>query len=108
VITGTTTGSLVKAGTGLLDISGGTASFGTGGTVTVDAGALRLGNGGLGTSAAQAIPADAGAELQYSGKGGSVVNDPIQGGGVFHLVGGTVKLTGTNTYTGGTVIEVGG
>jgi fibronectin-binding autotransporter adhesin len=107
VITGTTTGSLVKAGTGLLDISGGTASFGTGGTVTVDAGALRIGNGVFGTSATTPITVDAGAELQYSGNGGSVFNDPIQGGGVFHLVGGTVKLTGANTYTGGTVLEVG-
>jgi autotransporter-associated beta strand protein len=106
-ITGTTTGSLVKAGTGLLDISGGAASFGTGGTVTVSAGALRIGNGVFSTTATTPITVASGAELQYSGNGGSVFNDPIQGGGVFHLVGGTVKLTGTNTYTGGTVLEVG-
>jgi autotransporter-associated beta strand protein len=107
-ITGTGTGSLVKAGTGLLDISGsGGVSFGTGGSVSVNAGALRIGNGVFGTSATTPINVASGAELQYSGNGGSVFNDPIQGAGVFHLVSGTVQLTGTNTYTGGTVLEVG-
>ncbi len=48
-----------------------------------------------------------GAELQYSGNLGSKFNDPIQGGGDFNLVGGTVQLTGTNTYTGGTDIQIG-
>ncbi len=48
-----------------------------------------------------------GAELQYSGNGGSLLNDPIQGNGDFHLVAGTVQLTGTNSYSGGTVIETG-
>ena len=107
-ITGTGTGSLVKAGTGLLDISSsGGASFGSGGTVSVNAGALRIGNGVFGATATTPINVAAGAELQYSGNFGSMFNDPIQGAGVFHLVGGTVQLTGTNTYTGGTVIEVG-
>ncbi len=107
-ITGTGTGSLVKAGTGLLDISSsGGASFGSGGTVSVNAGALRIGNGVFGATATTPINVASGAELQYSGNFGSMFNDPIQGAGVFHLVGGTVQLTGTNTYTGGTVIEVG-
>ena len=61
----------------------------------------------FGTSATTPINVASGAELQYSGNGGSVFNDPIQGAGVFHLVSGTVQLTGTNTYTGGTVLEVG-
>ena len=101
-------GSLVKAGTGLLDISGSSGvSFGSTGSVTVDAGALRVGNGVFKTTATTPIVIDAGAELQYSGNSGSVFNDPISGGGAFHLVGGTVQLTGTNTYTGGTVLEVG-
>ncbi len=109
IIAGTTTGSLVKAGTGLLDISGGGgASFGTGGTVSVNGGALRIGNGVFGATATTPITVASGAELQYSGNGGSMFNDPIQGAGVFHLIGGTVQLTGTsNNYTGGTVIELG-
>jgi autotransporter-associated beta strand protein len=106
-IAGTGTGSLVKAGTGLLDISGsGGVSFGAGGSVSVNAGALRIGNGLFSASATTPITVAAGAELQYSGNGGSMFNDPIQGSGVFHLLGGTVQLTGTsNTYSGGTVIE---
>ena len=88
---------------GLLDISGSSGvSFGTGGSVSVNAGALRIGNGVFGTSATTPINVTSGAELQYSGNGGSMFNDPIQGAGVFHLVSGTVQLTGTNTYTGGT------
>ncbi|HEX4408439.1 MAG TPA: autotransporter domain-containing protein [Xanthobacteraceae bacterium] len=108
-ITGTGSGSLVKAGTGLLDISGsGGVSFGSGASVTVNAGALRIGNGVFSTGATTPISVASGAELQYSGNGGSQFNDPITGGGVFHLVGGTVQLTGTtNSYSGGTVIEVG-
>jgi fibronectin-binding autotransporter adhesin len=106
-ITGTGTGSLVKAGTGLVDISGAAVSFGVGGTVTVEAGALRIGNGVFGASATTPIGVDSGAELQYSGNQGSVLNDPISGAGVFHLIAGTVQLTGTNTYTGGTVLELG-
>ena len=108
VIAGTGTGSLVKAGTGLLDISGGGgASFGAGASVSVTAGALRIGNGVFGSTATTPISVASGAELQYSGNAGSVFNDPISGAGVFHLVAGTVQLTGTNAYTGGTAIEVG-
>ncbi|HTH96607.1 MAG TPA: ParB-like protein, partial [Stellaceae bacterium] len=108
VIKGTGTGSLVKDGSGLLDVSaGGGLSFGSGASVTVKDGALRIGNGIFSTSATTPIVVDAGAELQYSGNGGSAFNDPISGAGIFHLLAGTAKLTGTNTYTGGTVIETG-
>jgi fibronectin-binding autotransporter adhesin len=100
-------GALTKNGTGLLDISGASVSLGTGSSVVVNAGALRIGNGVFGATATNPISVASGAELQYSGNFGSALNDPIQGGGVFHLVGGTVQLTGTNAYTGGTVIEIG-
>ena len=40
--------------------------------------------------------------------GGGQFNDPIQGSGVFHLIGGIVQLTSTgNSYTGGTIVEQG-
>ncbi len=107
-ITGTSSGSLVKAGSGLLDISGGAASFGGSGTVSVNGGALRIGNGVFGTSATTVITVASGAELQYSGNGGSKFNDPIHGSGDFNLLAGTVQLTSTtNTYTGGTNIQIG-
>ncbi len=100
-------GALTKNGSGLLDISGGSVSFGTGSTILVNDGVLRIGNGVFSSSATNSIHVASGAELQYSGNGGSVFNDPVSGAGVFHLVAGTVQLTGANTYTGGTVLEVG-
>jgi fibronectin-binding autotransporter adhesin len=100
-------GVLTKNGSGLLDISGASVSFGTGSTILVNDGVLRIGNGTFSSTATNPIVVASGAELQYSGNGGSVFNDPIQGGGVFHLIAGTVQFTGTNTYTGGTVLEVG-
>jgi autotransporter-associated beta strand protein len=102
-------GALTKNGSGMLDLSGsGGVSFATGSTVVVNGGVLRIGNGIFGTSATTAITLATGTELQYAGNGGSKFNDPIQGGGIFHLIGGTVQLTGTNnTYTGGTIVEQG-
>jgi outer membrane autotransporter protein len=100
-------GAINKNGTGLVDFSGGAVTLLTNSNVLVNAGALRIGNGVFGTSAANPILVAAGAELQYSGNGGSKFNDPIQGGGDFNLLGGTVQLTGTNTYTGGTNIQIG-
>jgi hypothetical protein len=47
---------------------------------------LRIGNGLFSSSATTPISVASGAELQYSGNGGSVFNDPISGAGVFHLV----------------------
>ena len=82
-------------------------SFGSTGTVAVNAGALRIGNGVFGTSATTVINVASGAELQYSGNGGSKFNDPIQGSGGFNLLAGTVQLTGTNTYSGLTNIQIG-
>ena len=73
----------------------------------VNAGALRIGNGVFGASATNPILVASGAELQYSGNGGSKFNDPIQGAGDFNLLAGTVQLTGTNIYTGGTNIQIG-
>lgn len=99
-------GALTKDGTGLVDIFCGSVSLGSGSTVVVNAGALRIGNGVFSATATN-VNVASGAELQYSGNLGSKFNDPIQGAGDFNLVGGTVQLTGTNTYTGGTNIQIG-
>ena len=102
-------GAITKNGTGLLDLSGsGGVTIASGGTIAVNAGAVRIGNGVM--KNANAISVASGAELQYSGNGGAQLSNPITGAGIFHLLAGTVQLNGTagsNTYTGGTVIEQG-
>ncbi|WP_159010517.1 autotransporter domain-containing protein [Bradyrhizobium sp. S69] len=103
-------GALTKNGSGMLDLSGSAGvSFAAGSTVVVNGGVLRIANGIFGASATTPIDlAGAGTELQYAGNGGSKFNDPIQGLGIFHLIGGTVQFTSTaNTYSGGTVVEQG-
>jgi len=102
-------GALTKNGTGLLDLSNSAGvSFAAGSTVVVNGGQLRIANGIFGATATTVINLAAGTELQYAGNGGSKFNDPIQGQGIFHLIGGTVQLTSTaNTYSGGTVVEQG-
>jgi autotransporter-associated beta strand protein len=103
-----TAGALTKNGTGMLDLSGATVSLVTGSTVLVNGGVLRIANGVFGASATNVFTLASGTELQYAGNGGSKFNDPIQGSGIFHLIGGTVQLTNTNnTYSGGTVVEQG-
>jgi len=103
-------GAITKNGTGLLDLSGGKSgklSLATGDTIVVNAGALRVEAGTFANPTA--ISVASGAELQFAeGIGGAAFGGSVSGAGVFHLIGGTLQLTGTNTYTGGTVIEVGG
>jgi fibronectin-binding autotransporter adhesin len=48
-------GALTKDGSGLLDISGASVSFASGGTVVVNGGVLRIGNGVFGASATNVI-----------------------------------------------------
>jgi autotransporter-associated beta strand protein len=103
------TGALTKNGSGMLDLSGSAGvSLVAGSTVVVNGGILRIGNGIFSPSATNVITLASGTELQYAGNDGSKFNDPIQGGGIFHLIGGIVQLTSTNnTYSGGTIVEVG-
>jgi fibronectin-binding autotransporter adhesin len=102
-------GAITKDGTGLLDLSGeksGALNLASGSTIDVNAGELRVEAGSFANPTA--ISVASGAELQFSeGIGGAVFAGDVSGAGVFHLVGGTLQLTGTNTYTGGTVLEVG-
>ena len=104
-----TTGALTKNGSGMLDLTGSAGvSLVAGSTVVVNGGILRIGNGIFSPSAANVINLASGTELQYAANGGSKFNDPIQGAGAFHLIGGTVQLTSTtNTYSGGTFVEQG-
>jgi autotransporter-associated beta strand protein len=102
-------GAITKNGTGLLDLSGmssGALTLVSGSTIDVNAGELRVEAGSFANPTG--ISVAGGAELQFSeGIGGAVFAGDVSGAGVFHLVGGTLQLTGTNTYTGGTVLEVG-
>ncbi|HVX76964.1 MAG TPA: autotransporter domain-containing protein [Bradyrhizobium sp.] len=102
-------GALTKDGSGILDLSSSAGvSFASGSTVVVNGGVLRIANGVFGASATTPIVLAAGTELQYAGNGGSKFNDPIEGAGIFHVIGGTVQLTSTaNSYSGGTVVEQG-
>lgn len=100
-------GALTKAGTGLFDLSGSSVTLVSGSTVLVNAGVLRVGNGVFGATASNTITIASMAELQYNGNGGSKLAMTLQGAGDFNLITGTVDLVGTNTYTGGTYVNLG-
>lgn len=101
VISGT--GTMTKLAAGVLTLTG-DSSY-TGGT-TISAGTLQLGNGGTSGSVAGNI-LDNGAlvfhrfdDLSYAGA--------VSGSGSLAQIGaGTLTLTGTNSYTGGTTISAG-
>lgn len=101
VISGT--GGLVKLGTGTLTLSGTNAY--TGGT-SVSAGTLQLGNGGTSGSLAGNV-ADNGA-LAFNRSDSVTFAGVVSGNGSVAQKGtGTLTLSGTNTYTGGTSINAG-
>lgn len=98
--------AIVKAGTGLLDLSGATLTLTAGSNVAVNAGTLRVSASSF-TNTNNLVTA-AGSEVQFAQNGGGKFAGNITGGGVMHLIGGTLQLTGTgNSYTGGTVVEQG-
>ena len=121
-----TGGVLTKVGTGILTLTGtNTYSGGTnfnGGTVAVDndsnlgTGALSF-NGGTLEALAAGGGIDSGKTITLNARGGTFLADvgttstlsgSISGGGSFTLDGpGTLILTGTGTYTGGTTISAG-
>ncbi|MFT0878073.1 autotransporter-associated beta strand repeat-containing protein [Rhodopseudomonas sp. G2_2311] len=96
-------GSVTKTGSGVLTLSG--INSYTGGT-TISAGTLQLGNGSnTGSIAGDVIN---NASLVFKRSGTYVFGGAISGtGGVSKAGTGTVILTGTNTYSGGTTISSG-
>ncbi|WP_454918250.1 autotransporter-associated beta strand repeat-containing protein [Xanthobacter sediminis] len=107
---GATIGSVLRGTTGLEKTDAGTlvltgANTYTGGT-TVTAGTLQIGNGGT-TGEIQGDVVDD-AALVFNRSNGTTFSGAISGGGTLEQKGvGTLILSGTNTYTGGTTITAG-
>ena len=102
--------ALVKAGAGLLDISGGAVTLVANSGIAVTGGQLRVAASEFKgtTTASNTIALSAGTELQFAQNGGGQFADAVTGAGALHLIGGTLQLTGTaNTYSGGTIVEAG-
>jgi autotransporter-associated beta strand protein len=102
--------ALVKAGTGLLDISGGKLKLVANGGVAVTGGELRVAASIFtGTSpTTNTFALSSGTELQFAQNGGGQFAGAVTGAGALHLIGGTLQLTGIlNSYSGGTFVEAG-
>ncbi|WP_454620908.1 autotransporter domain-containing protein [Bradyrhizobium cenepequi] len=96
-------GSLVKAGTGTLTLTG-TNTY-TGGTA-IAAGTLQLGDGGTTGSILGNVANDG--VLVFDRSNGYQFDGAISGSGAVRQNGsGTTSLTGANAYTGGTTISAG-
>ena len=101
--TNRTGGSLVKAGTGTLVLTGDNTY--TGGT-TISAGTLQLGDGGTSGSIVGNVQDDA--RLVVNRSDSLTLAGDISGTGTLEQVGaGTTVLTGNNSYAGGTTISAG-
>ncbi len=98
--------AIVKAGSGMLDLSGATLDLTAGSNIAVDGGKLRVSASSFKNT--NNIATASGSEVQFAQNGGGVFAGNITGAGFMHLIGGTLQLTGTgNTYSGGTVVEQG-
>ncbi|MFW7358333.1 MAG: autotransporter-associated beta strand repeat-containing protein [Brucella sp.] len=98
-------GKLTKAGDGTLILTG--ANTYNGGT-TVSGGILQIGNGGATGSIMGNVTLDTGAALAFNRSDDITYTGLVSGSGALHQDGaGTLILTGTNSYTGGTTISSG-
>jgi autotransporter-associated beta strand protein len=104
-------GSLVKTGTGFLTLTG--ANTFSGGT-TINGGFITVGNGGLTGSLSGNVTftgntSPNGGELQFNRAGTVAFSGNIAGPGrVTNFGTGTLLLSGTNTYSGATLVPSGG
>jgi fibronectin-binding autotransporter adhesin len=102
-LAGGTGGSLVKQGAGTLTLTG--TNIYTGGT-TINAGTLQLGNGGTSGSIVGKVVNNG--SLIFDRSDALTFGGVISGTGSVTQVGtGTLKLTGANTYSGGTNLKGG-
>jgi autotransporter-associated beta strand protein len=99
------TGSVIKAGTGLLILSGaGTYS----GATTISAGTLQIGAGGSTGTLSGTSGITNNATLAFNRTGTLAMSAPISGSGVVNQIGtGIVTLSGANSYSGGTNVNSG-
>ena len=99
-------GTLTQAGAGTTTLTG-TNSYA--GATTVTAGTLQIGNGGTtGTVGAANVAVSAGARLTINRSDAYTLGQVVSGAGSLRQAGaGTTTLTGTNTYTGATVVDAG-
>ena len=96
--------AITKLGAGVMNLTG---TNSTTGVLTVGAGTVRIGDGTTNGSIASTSIVDNGA-LIYNRSDSVTVSAPITGSGsLTHAGSGTLILTGTNTYGGGTTVNSG-
>ena len=98
--------SLTKAGAGTLTLSGANSITGP---ITISAGELQIGGGGILNAANFAGNITNNGTLRFSSSVGSAYSGLISGTGALikDTSGSTLTLTGVNTYSGGTTISAG-
>lgn len=105
-----TAGALTFNGSGLFDLSGissGKLTLVSGSSIVVNNSAdLRVVASEF-ANASFSIVLNGTSQLQFVQNGGGQFGNAVSGTGELHLIGGTLQLTGTNSYSGGTVVETG-
>ncbi|MGR4868275.1 autotransporter outer membrane beta-barrel domain-containing protein [Variovorax sp. LARHSF232] len=97
-------GSVRQFGNGIVTLSGDNSY--TGGT-TIEAGTLQLGDGGSSGSVVGSIANNGILSFNRSDSALHLTGDISGSGSVRQIGSGTVTLSGTNSYTGGTVVKAG-
>lgn len=99
------TGGLVKEGTGTQVLTGTNTYTGL---TSIQGGILRIGDGGTLGSVAGDVAVSSNANLVFKRSDNLAMGGNISGGGALTQAGGGVlTLSGTNTYSGGTLVQAG-